>query len=204
MTGSLDPGINRHAPDPQGPGFPRHEPSVNATAVSASQFSIRLSMTSLDNFFYSAVVDFDEPKFCQYSGVRLVGCKESRKLNSFYKLCREMSVLVDISATWIFIFPNGEIFLSAVSLSRKLSQLTFRHASSGFIIILAACLTASSSLLILSGLTPAFTSKDSREAVRGTPRHIASPFLYTFSKPPQSPICQTAAAYSNCDLMKVL
>ena len=37
--GSLVTGGNTRAPAPQGPGFPRQEPSVKTTAVSASQLS---------------------------------------------------------------------------------------------------------------------------------------------------------------------
>ena len=99
MIGSTDPGINRHAPAPQGPEFPRQELSVNPTAISVSHLSMSPSIISLDNFSCSAVLDFDEPRFCQYSGDLFVGCRDSRELNSFSKLCREMSVLVDISAT---------------------------------------------------------------------------------------------------------
>ena len=99
MIGSTDPGINRHTPAPQGPGFPRQEPSVNPTAVFVSYLSKSPSIISLDSFSCSAVLVFDEPRFCHYSGDLFVGCRDSRKLNSFSKLCREMSVLVDISAT---------------------------------------------------------------------------------------------------------
>ena len=99
MIESTGPGINMHAPAPQGPGFPRQEPSVNPTAVSVSHWSMSPSIISLDSFSCSAVLDFDELRFYQYSGDLFVGYRDSRKLNSFSKLCREMSVLVDISAT---------------------------------------------------------------------------------------------------------
>ena len=68
MIGSTAPGMNRHAPAPQGPGLPWHEPSVKPTAVSASQLPIRSSIISLDNFSCCAFLDFDEPRLCQYSG----------------------------------------------------------------------------------------------------------------------------------------
>ena len=99
MIGSTDPGINRHAPAPQGPGFPSQEPSVNPTAVSVSHLSISPSIIYLDSFCCSAVLVFDEPRVCLYSVDIFVGCRDSRKLNSFSKLCREMSVFVDTSAT---------------------------------------------------------------------------------------------------------
>ena len=47
MIGSTAPGTNRHAPAPQGPGLPRHEPSVKPAAVSASQWPIRSSIIFL-------------------------------------------------------------------------------------------------------------------------------------------------------------
>ena len=83
MIGSTDPGINRHTPAPQGLGFPRQEPSVNPTAVSVSHRSISQSIISLDSFSCSAVLVFDEPRFCQYSGDLFVGCRDSRKLDFF-------------------------------------------------------------------------------------------------------------------------
>ena len=85
MTGSVDPGINKYAPAPQDPGFPRQEPSVKRTAASVSHFSTRQSISSLDNFSCSAVLDFDEPKVCQnWSDTRLHPkfglCSESKSL----------------------------------------------------------------------------------------------------------------------------
>ena len=68
MIGSTAPGTNRHAPAPQGPGLPRHEPSVKPTAVSASQLPIRSTIISLDNYSCCAFLDFDEPRICHYSG----------------------------------------------------------------------------------------------------------------------------------------
>ena len=76
--------------------------------------------------------------------------------------------------------------------------------SPDFIIILAACLIASSSLLIHKGLTPASTSSASKPAVPGILKHITSPFLCIFSKKQLSPTCQTAAAYSNCGVIRAL
>ena len=84
----------------------------------------------------------------------------------------------------------------------KLTQLIFIGVSSDFFIILAACLIASSSLLIHKGLTPASTSCASKPAVPGILSHIASPFL--FSKMLLSPTCQTAAAYSNYGVIRDL
>ena len=73
MIGSTVPGTNRHAPAPQGPGLPRHGPSVNPTVVSASQLPMRSSIISLDNFSCCAFLDFDDPRSCQYSGDFFVG-----------------------------------------------------------------------------------------------------------------------------------
>ena len=84
MIGSTDPGINRHAPAPQGPGFPRQEPSVHPTAVSASHLSMSPSIISLDSFSCSAILDFDEPRSCQNSGDLFVGCRDS---SSDYVTC---------------------------------------------------------------------------------------------------------------------
>ena len=47
---STERGMNRHAPALQGSGFPRHEPSLNPTAVSVWQLSIRHSISSLETF----------------------------------------------------------------------------------------------------------------------------------------------------------
>ena len=94
IIGSTAKGTNRHALAPQGPGLPRHEPTVNPTAVFTSQLLIRSSIISLDNFSCCAFLDFDEPRSCQYSGDFFVGWSDSRKLNSFSKLCREMCVLM--------------------------------------------------------------------------------------------------------------
>ena len=73
MIGSTVPGTNKRAPAPQGPGLPRHEPSVNPTAVSASQLPMRSSIISLDNFSYCTFLDFVDPRLCQYSGDFFVG-----------------------------------------------------------------------------------------------------------------------------------
>ena len=59
-------------------------------------------------------------------------------MNSLSKLCSEIPVFELISATYKFIFPNGDILCSLSSLSLKLSQLTFMLSSSSFIIILTA------------------------------------------------------------------
>ena len=202
--GSVCPRRWIHAPAPQGPGFPKQDPSVNAMAVFSLQFSMIVAIISLDRA--SCVLDLvlDDPKFCQYSGLRLLGWSESVNVNSFSRLCRAIPVFEIISATCKFIFPNGDILCSVVSESINLSQLLLIYESSSFVIILAACLTASSSRLRSSGLTPASTSNASTPAVPGIPRHKAKPFLCIFSKEPQLPTCHTGAAYSSWGTTKAL
>ena len=53
---------------PHGPGLPKHEPSVKATAVSRSHVSNSPSIISLDSISCSPDLDLDDPKQFQYSG----------------------------------------------------------------------------------------------------------------------------------------
>ena len=48
IVGSVYPGIYMQAPAPQGPGFPKQEPSVNAITVFSSHPSIIFLIISLD------------------------------------------------------------------------------------------------------------------------------------------------------------
>ena len=50
-----------HEPAPQGPGFPLHDPSVNATTVLLDMPSSRLSTTFLDSCSCALVLEVDEP-----------------------------------------------------------------------------------------------------------------------------------------------
>ena len=85
-VGSVLSGKNTQAPAPHGPGFPKHEPSVKATAVSRSHGSNSPSIISLDSISCSPDLDLDDPKQFQYSGLDLDGCKDSWYANSFSRL----------------------------------------------------------------------------------------------------------------------
>ena len=75
--GSVLSGMKTQAPAPHGPGFPRHDPSVNATAVVMSHLSSNPPITSRDSDSCSADLDLDDPKQFQYSGLDLHGCRHS-------------------------------------------------------------------------------------------------------------------------------
>ena len=59
--------MKTQAPAPHGPGFPRHDPSVNATAVVMSHLSSNPPITSQDSDSCSADLDLGQKK-CLVSG----------------------------------------------------------------------------------------------------------------------------------------
>ena len=75
-TGFSYPGKKIHDPAPQGPGLPKHEPSVKHIVVSTPQLRISSVIICLDMIPCSVVLDLDDHNVLQYSGVSLLGCSE--------------------------------------------------------------------------------------------------------------------------------
>ena len=61
-------GRNKHAPAPQGPGFPLHEPSVKPQTTSLSAERICSSMIVLASSSWALLLDLEDPRLFQYSG----------------------------------------------------------------------------------------------------------------------------------------
>ena len=60
--------INKHAPAPQGPGFPLHEPSVKPHTTSLSAERICSSMIVLASSSWALLLYLEDPRLFQYSG----------------------------------------------------------------------------------------------------------------------------------------
>ena len=58
----------KHAPAPQGPGFPLHKPSVKPQITSLSAERICYSMIIFALSSWALLLDLEDPRLFQYSG----------------------------------------------------------------------------------------------------------------------------------------
>ena len=114
-----------HEPAPQGPGFGRHAPSVNATTVVKSVSRTILAMSSLDSSFCRLVLVFDDPSWSQYSGRCLVKESPSEYANSCSRLWRVTVVSSCMSWSCSCIWPKGRYCFLSVWVSFQFQPTCF-------------------------------------------------------------------------------